>query len=133
MAFHFDFEAMAAPASEKKPPSLDDKSLWENTEVPDDVLSATADEIANRTRAIDNEIRILKSEVTRLAQESKSLKEQLKENQEKIKMNRVLPYLVGHVVEVRSHPFDLRVPSSNRFELVDMWVISLLKRSSDPV
>jgi 26S proteasome regulatory subunit T5 len=92
---------MAATATEKKPPSLDDKMLWESTEVPDDVLTATPDEIANRTRAIDNEIRILKSEITRLSQESKSLKEQLKENQEKIKMNKQLPYLVGHVVEVR--------------------------------
>lgn len=35
-----------------------------------------------------------------MSQESKSLKEQLKENQEKIKLNKQLPYLVGHVVEI---------------------------------
>lgn len=92
---------MATAATDKKPPSLEDKSLWENTEIPDDVLGLPAEEIANRTRAIDNEIRILKSEITRLQQESKSLKEQVKENQEKIKMNKQLPYLVGNVIEVR--------------------------------
>ena len=43
----------------------------------------------------------MKSETMRLQHEQNVMKEKIRENGEKIKQNKVLPYLVGNVVEVR--------------------------------
>lgn len=48
----------------------------------------------------------MKSETLRLQHEQSVMKEKIRDNGEKIKQNKVLPYLVGNVVEVR-----LPVPS----------------------
>jgi len=66
----------------------------------EEILAASADEIAARTRLIDNECKVLKNEAARLQHESIAMKEKIKENTDKIKLNRQLPYLVGNVVEV---------------------------------
>ena len=50
---------------------------------------------------------VMKSETLRLQHEQSVMKEKIRDNGEKIKQNKVLPYLVGNVVEVR-----LRGPSS---------------------
>ena len=42
----------------------------------------------------------MRSETLRLQHEQNVMKEKILENGEKIKQNKVLPYLVGHVVEV---------------------------------
>jgi 26S proteasome regulatory subunit T5 len=69
-------------------------------EIPDEILNATSLDITSRTRAIDNELKVLRNESMILQQEIKQMKEKLKENLEKIKLNKQLPYLVGHVIEV---------------------------------
>ena len=43
----------------------------------------------------------MKSETMRLQHEQNVMKEKIRDNGEKIKQNKVLPYLVGNVVEVR--------------------------------
>jgi len=42
----------------------------------------------------------MKSETMRLQHEQNVMKEKIRDNGEKIKQNKVLPYLVGNVVEV---------------------------------
>lgn len=42
----------------------------------------------------------MKSETLRLQHEQSVMKEKIRDNGEKIKQNKVLPYLVGNVVEV---------------------------------
>lgn len=44
----------------------------------------------------------MRSETLRLQHEQSVMKEKIRDNGEKIKQNKVLPYLVGNVVEVRS-------------------------------
>ena len=72
----------------------------EEEPLPDDILNASADEIATRTRLLENDIKVMKSEQMRLSHEQSSMREKIKDNADKIKQNKVLPYLVGNVVEV---------------------------------
>jgi 26S proteasome regulatory subunit T5 len=46
----------------------------------------------------------MRSETLRLQHEQSVMKEKIRDNGEKIKQNKVLPYLVGNVVEVRFLP-----------------------------
>lgn len=46
----------------------------------------------------------MRSETLRLQHEQSVMKEKIRDNGEKIKQNKVLPYLVGNVVEVRYLP-----------------------------
>ncbi|KAL1483119.1 hypothetical protein MTO96_002188 [Rhipicephalus appendiculatus] len=84
------------------PPSLDDKSLWQddNDTLGEEVLRMSADEIISRTRLLDNEVKIMRSEVMRISHELQAQKEKIKENNEKIKVNKTLPYLVSNVIEL---------------------------------
>jgi len=83
------------------PKTLDDKMLWEgDSELPDDVKRASAEEVVKLTRLLENEIKGFKNDVSRLNLEQKREKDHIKENTEKIKLNRQLPYLVGNVVEI---------------------------------
>lgn len=45
----------------------------------------------------------MRSEQLRLNHEQSVMKEKIRDNGEKIKQNKVLPYLVANVVEVRRH------------------------------
>ena len=49
----------------------------------------------------------MRSETFRLQHEQSVMKEKIRDNGEKVKQNKVLPYLVGNVVEVGSAVFDL--------------------------
>jgi 26S proteasome regulatory subunit T5 len=53
----------------------------------------------------------MRSEQLRLGHEQSGMKEKIRDNGEKIKQNKVLPYLVANVVEVRSRPRQRRAPS----------------------
>lgn len=44
--------------------------------------------------------KVMRSETLRLQHEQNVMKEKIRDNGEKIKQNKVLPYLVGNVVEV---------------------------------
>lgn len=65
-----------------------------------EVLCMSTDEIINRARLMDTDIRVMKSEILRLQHEQASMNEQLQDNLEKIKLNKQLPYLVSNVVEL---------------------------------
>lgn len=69
-------------------------------ELPEEILRATTDEVQTRTRLLENDIKIMRSEQMRLMHEQSTMKEKIKDNAEKIKQNKVLPYLVGNVVEI---------------------------------
>jgi 26S proteasome regulatory subunit T5 len=62
--------------------------------------SAPLDDILTRSRMLEHELRVLRDESNRLNLECQSENERVKENKEKIKLNKQLPYLVGHVVEL---------------------------------
>lgn len=68
--------------------------------LPDEVLNATAEEIRTRTRLLENDIKVMRSEHMRLMHEQGAMKEKIKDNADKIKQNKVLPFLVGNVVEI---------------------------------
>lgn len=72
----------------------------EEEPLPDEVLNATVEEIQTRTRLLDNDIKVMRSENMRLMHEQTMMREKIKDNSDKIKQNKVLPYLVGNVVEV---------------------------------
>ncbi|GJN94611.1 hypothetical protein Rhopal_007694-T1 [Rhodotorula paludigena] len=68
--------------------------------LPDEILNASAEDIMARTRLIDNDLKVMRSETMRLNHERSKMKEQIKDNTDKIKNNKMLPYLVGNVVEI---------------------------------
>ena len=87
-------EASVASTSDVKPQEKPEETL------PEEILKASGDEIQTRTRLLENDIKIMRSEQMRLMHEHNTMKEKIKDNSEKIKQNKVLPYLVGNVVEV---------------------------------
>ena len=69
-------------------------------DIPEELRTAPVDEIKTRTRLLETEVRVLKSEHMRLLHDQNVMKERIKDNADKIAQNKVLPYLVGNVVEV---------------------------------
>ncbi|KAJ3491681.1 hypothetical protein NLI96_g534 [Meripilus lineatus] len=74
------------------------EETWDD--IPDDIKSLSTDEIFTRIRLLDNDIKVMRSETLRLGHEQSVMKEKIRDNGEKIKQNKVLPYLVGNVVEI---------------------------------
>ncbi|KAG1770834.1 26S proteasome subunit P45 [Suillus placidus] len=74
------------------------EETWDD--IPDEIKALTTEEILTRIRLIDNDIKVMKSDTLRLQHEQNVMKEKIRDNGEKIKQNKVLPYLVGNVVEV---------------------------------
>ncbi|CAE6381477.1 unnamed protein product [Rhizoctonia solani] len=69
-------------------------------DIPEDIRNAPVEDINTRTRLIDNDIKVMRSETLRLSHEHTAMREKIRDNGEKIKQNKVLPYLVGNVVEI---------------------------------
>ena len=80
--------------------SLIEEFQWQDDEGMREVASLAAEEVIARSRLLENEARMFRQEVTRLQLENKSDRAKIKDNKEKIKLNKQLPWLVGHVVEV---------------------------------
>ncbi|KAI8928352.1 P-loop containing nucleoside triphosphate hydrolase protein [Entophlyctis helioformis] len=86
--------------------TLEDKAIWDAAagddlaDLGDDILRASTDEIANRTKLLENDIKIMKSEQLRLHHEKAAVNERIKENDEKIALNKQLPYLVSNIIEI---------------------------------
>ncbi|KAJ8080475.1 26S proteasome regulatory subunit 6A [Marasmius tenuissimus] len=74
------------------------EETWDD--IPEDIMSLNTDDILTRIRLIDNDIKVMRSETLRLQHEQSVMKEKIRDNGEKIKQNKVLPYLVGNVVEI---------------------------------
>ena len=93
-----------ATMSDSTKPAAADEAPKEPEEapLPDEILNATAEDIMARTRLIDNDLKVMRSETMRLNHERSKMREQIKDNTDKIKNNKMLPYLVGNVVEVCS-------------------------------
>ncbi|CCM03549.1 uncharacterized protein FIBRA_05685 [Fibroporia radiculosa] len=70
------------------------------SDIPEDIMGLSTDEILTRIRLIDNDLKVMRSETLRLQHEQNVMKEKIRDNGEKIKQNKVLPYLVGNVVEI---------------------------------
>ena len=62
--------------------------------------SASLDDVLARSRMLEHELRVLRDESNRLNLECQTERERVRDNKEKIKLNKQLPYLVGHVVEL---------------------------------
>ena len=75
-----------------------DTNMYEN--VPEDIRNAEVSEIQMRKRMLENEIRMMRSEFMRLEHDDAVTRERITDNTEKISQNKVLPYLVGNVVEI---------------------------------
>ncbi|KAI6114227.1 26S proteasome subunit P45 [Pisolithus sp. B1] len=71
---------------------------WDD--IPPEIMALGTDEVLTRIRLIENDIKVMKSETLRLQHEQSVMKEKIRDNGEKIKQNKVLPYLVGNVVEI---------------------------------
>jgi hypothetical protein len=84
--------------------------------IPPEMLLMSAADIRQRNALLQQEISFMVRESDRYRNEMRGLEAKAKENKEKIKLNKVLPYLVANVVEVRcgalpvllSRPFSLR-------------------------
>ena len=76
-------------------------------------------------RMIDDEIKMMRQEFTRLSHEREQMAEKISDNTVKVKQNKVLPYLVSKVVEVRR--FSLSVSKEKRLMRVGfrywMWIV----------
>ncbi|KAG8812526.1 26S proteasome regulatory subunit 6A, partial [Serendipita sp. 400] len=68
------------------------------SDLPEELLTASPEEIVSRRRLIENDIRVMRSETLRLQHEQDTMREKIRENGDKIKQNKVLPYLVSNVV-----------------------------------
>ncbi|KAG6816039.1 26S proteasome regulatory subunit 6A-B [Tephrocybe sp. NHM501043] len=90
----------AADAAMDTTPDVPEEETW--SDLPEEILSLTTDEILTRVRLLENDIKVMRSETTRLQHEQSTMKEKIRDNGEKIKQNKVLPYLVGNIVEVRA-------------------------------
>ncbi|KLO06985.1 26S proteasome subunit P45 [Schizopora paradoxa] len=96
-------ESVAESSSGESSKTQDEPMVPEEdtfSDLPEDVLTLSVEEINARTRMIDNEIKVMRSEKQRLQHEQNVMKEKIRDNGEKIKQNKVLPYLVGNVVEI---------------------------------
>lgn len=87
-------ETGAMDVTDDTPP----EETWDD--ISEDILALSTDEILTRARLIDNDIKVMRSETLRLQHEQNVMKEKIRDNGEKIKQNKVLPYLVGNVVEI---------------------------------
>ncbi|RDB18049.1 26S protease regulatory subunit 6A [Hypsizygus marmoreus] len=91
----------AAPADSTAMDTTSDAPAEETwADIPEDIMSLSTDEILTRIRLIENDIKVMRSETTRLQHEQGVMKEKIRDNGEKIKQNKVLPYLVGNIVEI---------------------------------
>merc|ERR1712100_508667 len=79
---------------------------WEDDEGMKEVVSMTPEQIESRTRLLENESRMFTCEIKRIRLDIRSEAAKTKENEEKVKMNKQLPWLVGHIVEVLDNPED---------------------------
>ncbi|KAL5482365.1 RPT5 [Sanghuangporus weigelae] len=86
--------AMDTTPEETKPV----EETWDD--IPEEIMALSTDEINSRIRLIENDIKVMRSETLRLQHEQSVMKEKIRDNKEKVKQNKVLPYLVGNVVEI---------------------------------
>lgn len=90
-----DEEPARLVAEEREREQAEARSL-----IPEEIMHASTEDIAMFTRMLDNEVKMLRSDHMRLVHEQSLMNERVKDNADKVQQNKVLPYLVGNVVEV---------------------------------
>ena len=84
--------------------------IWTETELEaalgPEVLAMTDGELRSKLRDIQNETFQLEQEAKRVQSNINKKKKDIDDNLRKIEMNKVLPYLVGNIVEVIETPED---------------------------
>jgi len=90
--------------SEAAPMDVQPEQIVEENwdDIPSDIMECSTEDIMTRVRLIENDIKVMRSETLRLQHEQTTMQEKIRDNKEKVKQNKVLPYLVGNVVEVRA-------------------------------
>jgi len=90
--------------TENSEANLEANDIWgdggENSELEQEILQMSNDEIRQRITLLNNDVRIMKSEIQRINHDSETQRERIKDNNEKVKLNKQLPYLVGNIVEI---------------------------------
>ena len=83
------------------------------------------------TRMIDDEIKMMRQENLRLSHEREQMVDKIADNSTKVKQNKVLPYLVSKVVEVRRVSIErcLRGGTTDR-ESVRYWMSTARRRKA---
>ena len=83
---------------------LDGSDIWgaDALAMESELAELTTVQIQRRTEMQEGNARHNKATISRLQREIAERKEEVKDNMDKIKTNKVLPYLVANVVEVRS-------------------------------
>ncbi|KAF8895342.1 26S proteasome subunit P45 [Infundibulicybe gibba] len=104
--------APAAAVEMDTAPDAPAEETW--ADIPEDIMSLSTDEILTRIRLIENDIKVMRSETLRLQHEQSVMKEKIRDNGEKIKQNKVLPYLVGNVVEILDVDPDVEEDGANQ-------------------
>lgn len=79
---------------------LDEEVLRYLQETDPEILAAPASTVKSRARLVENEINLLKSEIASISYDIEAKKDKTTENLQKIDLNKQLPFLVGHVVEI---------------------------------
>ncbi|KAH8109803.1 26S proteasome subunit P45 [Phellopilus nigrolimitatus] len=93
-------ESPIAPATMDTTPDEAPPVVEPWADIPEEIMSLSTEDILSRIRLIENDIKVMRSETHRLQSEQSTMKEKVRDNREKIKQNKVLPYLVGNVVEI---------------------------------
>ncbi|EPY52720.1 19S proteasome regulatory subunit Rpt5 [Schizosaccharomyces cryophilus OY26] len=98
-----------------------------------EILNANPDELSSRTRLLENDIKVMKSEFQRLTHEKSTMLEKIKENQEKVVNNKMLPYLVGNVVEILDmapEEVDVQESANQNLEATRVGKSAVIKTST---
>ena len=74
--------------------------LIQDTEIDEEILRMSTEDLQHRIRLLNSENGIMRSEIRNATSEMTQMNEKIKENAEKIKVFKVLPYLVSTVVEI---------------------------------
>nr|WCZ58388.1 26S proteasome regulatory subunit 6A [Paratrimastix eleionoma] len=74
------------------------------SEMEDFIATASTSELRQRVDAVRGETNYYKNESSRLTFDHKKMKQELQENLDKIQLNKQLPYLCAHIVEILQLP-----------------------------
>ena len=82
--------------------NLESKEIWGDDGFEASFADLTAAQLRNRISILVGNTKALKSEENSVVTQMKTQDARIKENEEKIKLYKVLPYLIGNVIEVRA-------------------------------
>jgi 26S proteasome regulatory subunit T5 len=90
-------------------------SLEKLKEIDPSVENMPMEEIVERTKMINSEIRLLQNEINSIKNETYNKSAMVADNMSKIKLNKILPFLVGSVVEVFDNHCGVVLTSTRQY------------------